>query len=128
LSIEEAALRVRLALAPANEPAHAAAWVEGFLKGSGMLLLHDEKLRQVLDDWVTGLQSFTTMLPLLRRTFATFTPPERRRLGELAKLGMPATAGTNIGAQSSDAAIDRARAEATLPLIAKLLGVDYDDR
>jgi hypothetical protein len=128
--IEEAALRLGLALAPANEPAHAAAWVEGFLKGSGMLLLHDERLRQVLDDWVTGLQgeSFTTMLPLLRRTFATFTPSERRRLGELARLGMPATAGVNTGAQSSEAGIDRARAEATLPLIAKLLGVDYDNR
>jgi hypothetical protein len=104
--------------------------VEGFLKSSGMLLLHDEKLRQVLDDWVIALrgESFTTMLPLLRRTFATFTPPERRRLGELARLGMPATAGANIGAQSSEAAIDRPRAEATLPLIAKLLGVDYDNR
>jgi Family of unknown function (DUF5682) len=128
LSIEEAALRLRLALSTANEPAHAAAWVEGFLKGSGMLLLHDERLRQVLDDWVAGLQgeSFTTMLPLLRRTFATFTHPERRQLGELAKRGMQATAGANIRARSSEVAIDRA--EATLPLIAKLLGVDYDGR
>jgi hypothetical protein len=84
----------------------------------------------VLDDWVAGLQgeSFTTMLPLLRRTFATFTDPERRQLGELAKRGMQATAGANIRARSSEVAIDPARAEATLPLIAKLLGVDYDSR
>jgi Family of unknown function (DUF5682) len=130
LTIEDAALRVRLALSTANEPAHAAAWVEGFLKGSGMLLLHDERLRQVIDDWVIALQgeSFTTMLPLLRRTFATFTPPERRRLGELTRLGTPVEAGAKIGARSSEAAIDRPRAEATLPLIAKLLGVDYGNR
>ena len=36
---------MRMSLAPAPfEPAQAAAWVEGFLRGSGLLLLHDEAL------------------------------------------------------------------------------------
>lgn len=46
---DEAARRMGLALSTANEPPQAAAWVEGFLKGSGLLLLHDDKLWQVLD-------------------------------------------------------------------------------
>jgi voltage-gated potassium channel Kch len=37
---EEAARRLGLALSTAVDPAQAAAWVEGLLKGSGLLLLH----------------------------------------------------------------------------------------
>ncbi len=80
----EAARRLGLALSTASEPPQASAWVEGFLKGSGLLLLHDEKLLQVLDNWVSHLPSdtFTALLPLLRRTFSTFSAPERRQIGE----------------------------------------------
>src|SRR5207244_1781715 len=52
---EEAARRMGRALSRAVEPAPAAAWVAGFLQGSGLLLLHDELLWQVLDTWVTAL-------------------------------------------------------------------------
>ena len=41
---DEAARRMGLALSLAGEPSQAAAWVEGFLKGSGLLLLHDDRL------------------------------------------------------------------------------------
>ena len=39
-------------------------------------------LWRVLDDWVTALppDHFTTVLPLLRRTFETFAVGERRQL------------------------------------------------
>ncbi|HEY4003147.1 MAG TPA: DUF5682 family protein [Candidatus Xenobia bacterium] len=81
---EEGRRRLGLALSPARTPPEAAAWVEGFLTGRGTLLLHDDGLRSLLDDWVGGLQGevFTELLPLLRRTFATFSDGERRQLGE----------------------------------------------
>lgn len=121
-SAEEAARRVSRALSTANEPEQAAAWVEGFLKSSGLLLLHDERLWQLIDDWLTALpgESFTMLLPLLRRTFSTFTAPERRQMGERAK--RDATLTPRI--PSTDAEdFDHARAVAVLPLVARLLGL-----
>jgi hypothetical protein len=118
---DEAARRLGLALTMANEPAQAAAWVEGFLKDSGALLIHSDLLWQVLDDWVARLpaETFTFLLPLIRRTFSTFTAPERRMIGERARKG-----DRQIGHYgASDTDFDLQRAEAVLPLIAKLLSV-----
>lgn len=118
----EAARRMNLVLSRANEPAQAAAWVEGFLKGSGLLLLHDDKLWQTLDEWVTELpgETFTELLPLLRRTFATFPAPERRQMGERVRRDV----GGITTAASYAEYFDEKRAEAVLPLIARLLGIE----
>jgi hypothetical protein len=117
-SAEETARRLSLALSPANEPAHAAAWVEGLLRGSGLLLLHDDRLWGVLDTWLAELpdEAFTLILPLLRRTFATFTVPERRQMGERARRGQARATAT--------ADYDPARVQAVVPALASLLGVD----
>jgi hypothetical protein len=122
---DEASRRMGLALSTAVEPPQAAAWVEGFLKGSGLLLLHDDSLWQVLDGWVTALpgETFTALLPLLRRTFSTFAAPERRQMGERVKREQ--THVTPRAAASTD--FDLARAEAVLPLMAQLLGVSKDE-
>jgi hypothetical protein len=122
---DEAARRLSLALSTANEPAQAAAWIEGFLKGSGLLLLHDESLWRTLDEWVTALpnDSFTALAPLLRRTFSTFTSPERRQIGERARRGIASVGRAAIGAQSHAEDFDQTRAEAVLPLVARLLGI-----
>lgn len=121
---DESARRMSLALSTANEPAQAAAWIEGFLSGSGLLLVHDEALWRTLDDWLSALpgESFTTLAPLLRRTFSTFAGPERRSLGERAHRGAGASH-ARIGGQARAEDFDRARAEAVLPLMARLLGV-----
>lgn len=73
----ETGRRMGLALSPAGDVARAAAWLEGFLHGSGLLLLHHEGLWQLLDAWPGGLSgtAFTQMLPLLRRTFSGFAAP-----------------------------------------------------
>ena len=120
---EEAARRMRLALSSATEPPQAAAWVEGFLKGSGLLLLHDDKLWQVLDSWVTQLNgdTFIASLPLLRRTFSSFSAPERRQMGERVKRGELQLAN---GVEARN--FDQRRAETVLPIIAQLLGVKSD--
>jgi hypothetical protein len=121
LDSEETERRVRLALSPANDPVQAAAWLEGLLRGSGLLLLHDEALWTILDQWVTGLstEAFTMVLPLLRRTLSAFQPAERRQMGERVRRGL-----TEAGARTAvSEKVDAERADAMLPLLVKLLGV-----
>jgi hypothetical protein len=117
----EAARRLGLALSTANAPAQSAAWVDGFLRDSGVLLLHDETLWRVLDDWVTALppDHFTAALPLLRRTFSTFQTAERRQMG------LRVAGGTSRGAITGTTTdeFDEARADKALPLLAQLLGL-----
>ena len=117
---EEAARRLNLGLSVAADPTQAAAWIEGLLKGSGLILLHDQALWDVLDGWVASLSSdaFLPVLPLIRRTFATFAAPERRQMGERARRG-PALPSKVAGSTR----FDLPRAESVLPLIGMLLGV-----
>ena len=124
LAAADAALKLRLALSQGNEPAQAARWVEGFLRGSGLVLLHNSTLWKLLDDWMTSLkaESFIELLPLLRRTFSTFTPPERRQMGELARRGKRLdTPGQFV---HTGAGVEVERANKVLPLTARLLGLD----
>jgi hypothetical protein len=116
----ETARRMGLALSLAGEPAQAAAWLEGFLHGSGLLLLHNDVLWGILDGWVAGLtgEAFAQLLPLLRRTFAGFPAPERRQLGERVKRG-----GAARGPAAVEADVDVARADWVLPVAARLLGL-----
>ncbi|OCX54350.1 hypothetical protein BEL04_08825 [Mucilaginibacter sp. PPCGB 2223] len=109
------------AMSVATAPIVSAAWLEGFLKGSGTLLLLDQELWQVIDNWVAGLTDdvFMLVLPLLRRTFANFTHPERRKLGEKARTG-----GTGIQQHTTMMAdFDTERAKKGLPVIMQLLGL-----
>jgi len=116
----EAAKRLGLALSLANDPTQAAAWVEGFLQGSGLLLLHDDSIWQVIDNWIAGLKdnAFTALLPLLRRTFSNFPAPERRQMGERVRLGAQRNQTTD-----TDENFNHGRAAASMPLIAQLLGL-----
>ena len=118
----ESARRMGLALSAATEPPQAAAWVEGFLKGSGLLVLHDDNLWQVIDDWVTQLpeETFIHLLPLLRRTFATFTQPERRQMGERVKQGIR---GKDTSITKDNSEFNEENATAILPIVRQLLGV-----
>jgi hypothetical protein len=109
------------AMSTANPPAVAAAWLEGFLKGSGTLLLVDNDLWTVVNNWMNQLEqdTFTQLLPLLRRTFSGFSKPERRKLGEKAKSGI-----TTGGASSAvEVQFDEARAEKGIPIVMKMLGL-----
>ena len=120
---DEIAYRLGRALSVALDPAQAAAWVEGFLSGSGQLLLHDERLWAVLDNWVSGLSAdvFLQLLPLLRRTFGTFPAPERRRMGERVRDTVPGTVIEKP--ETSSVAFDAERAAKVIPTVAKLLGL-----
>ncbi|MFI7698700.1 DUF5682 family protein [Nonomuraea sp. NPDC049480] len=82
--LDDAGDRMSRAMSRGQTPARAAAWVEGFLAGGGLLLVHDPRLLGLVDGWLTGLSGdqFTDVLPLLRRTFGSFAAPERRAVGE----------------------------------------------
>lgn len=131
LAPEEAARLMGLALSPGTPPAAAAAWVEGFAGGGGgLLLVHDERLLALLDTWLTGVpaDAFTDVLPLLRRTFAAYEPGVRRTLGELVRRGPAGRPGgdTVQGATIPGFAAepDTGRADAVLPVLRLLLGLD----
>ena len=116
----DASRRMRLVLSPGAEPAVGAGWVEGFLRDSGTILLHDQDLFDTIDRWVTDMpqDAFANVLPLLRRTIATFSVPERRSIGERI------LAGRRDRAASATAGIDEARADLVMPILARILGVD----
>ena len=119
-SPEQTAQRMSQALSVGNDPGPAAAWLEGFLNQSGMVLLHDPQLWAMVDGWLGMLSNdnFTRELPLLRRAFAAFSMPERRQLGERA--GRSLVTVHKVVLPDWDAA----RAEQALPLLRLLLGVE----
>ncbi|HZS78451.1 MAG TPA: DUF5682 family protein [Ktedonobacteraceae bacterium] len=130
-AIDEAELQrvARLALSPVNRASQAASWIEGVLRGSGMLLLHQDSLWLALDSWLCELSpdTFVTLLPLLRRAFANFEPPERRAMGEKVK-HLRSTPSVKIPASNADhpGNINEERASSVLPVLAHILGVQYD--
>lgn len=81
--LSDVSVRVERALSHGVTAAAKAAWVDGFFSDGALLLIHDPALRQLLDGWVNELgdEEFVDLLPLVRRTFATFTPTERRSIG-----------------------------------------------
>ncbi|MGW2077324.1 DUF5682 family protein [Streptomyces sp. NPDC001939] len=130
----EAARLMGLALSPGTGPAEAAAWIEGFVGGGsgGLLLVHDERLLTLVDDWLTGVSAdaFTDVLPLLRRTFSAYESGVRRTLGELVRRG-PTGAGPTAAVGTAPPGfapgLDQARADTVLPVLRLLLGTDDAD-
>jgi hypothetical protein len=129
LGEQEAERLMSLVLSPGTPHAQAAAWIEGFLTGGGMLLVHDERLLALVDRWLTSVpgDAFTDVLPLLRRTFAEYEEGVRRTLGELVRRG-PTGDGRRGGAHVREelpgfgAGLDTARADAVLETVRLLLG------
>ncbi|AEV87579.1 hypothetical protein ACWT_6567 [Actinoplanes sp. SE50] len=118
LDAGEVRRRLRLPLTAGTPPAHGAAWVEGFLAGGGLLLVHDDALLTLVDEWLADVpaEGFDDVLPLLRRTFGTFDAGERRAIGERV-------AGPRAGAaQAAAVTIDEKRAVSVLPVLGALLG------
>jgi hypothetical protein len=107
-----------LSLSPGSPPAETAAWTEGFLSGSGALLIHDDKLLGLLDAWLRGIGEthFMQVLPLLRRTFSQFPPAERRQIGERLKPTIAAVS----GAANISVDFDLEAARAVLPVLKRI--------
>lgn len=111
---DETALRVSRALSVGSDPGAKARWIDGFVGGGAVLLMHDRGLLRLIDDWVSALsgQDFVDVLPVLRRTFGAFAPAERRTLGTVVRGGERTR--TTVTAIDSDRGADAVRATAMI--------------
>lgn len=107
------------ALSPSAEPMHAAWWLEGFLKGSAATLLFEDKIWDLINSWMSRLEwdHFQTVVPLLRRTFADYSPAEKRKLAEKVRLGDRPSRGGLVATLE----VDEIRARKVLPVLRKIL-------
>jgi hypothetical protein len=118
-SVDAVQRRLSQALSAGTPPAVGAAFVEGFLAGSGSVLIHDADLLAVLDGWLSSLrpESFDSVVALLRRTFGAFEAAERRQLMRLL-MGIGVERADGFGAD-----VDPARAAGALTTVRHMLGV-----
>jgi hypothetical protein len=121
IAADEAARRLGLALSP-GVAAQQAAWLEGFLAGTGLLLVHQPQLLALLDAWLCGLkdETFQEVLPLVRRAFAQFPHGERRQIAGRIADAMDHTLAT---ASAAGADYDWSRARLVVPLLEQLYGL-----
>lgn len=117
--VERVAQALSLHLSSGAEPAKAAAWLDGFLNRNAVVLLHDDAVWRLVDDWLRGLgeDHFIRVLPLVRRTFSAFASGERRDLG--------VRAGRGVVLSEPLLAVDwdESRAVLPLPLLRTLMGL-----
>jgi hypothetical protein len=120
LDLQDVTRVMSLALSKAASPSAAAAWLQGFLEHSGLVLVHDPKLLGTIDTWVAQIpnETFDAILPLLRRTFATFAPAERRQIGSHLASGRA----TSAKAIENTPQIDEERGRRVLPILRLILG------
>ena len=117
---EETGRLMSLALSPSVPPENAGAWLEGFLANAGTVLLIDDRLRGIMDEWLVAIAEdhFTELLPMLRRVTGGFDAMERRRLLSLLGGRQSQPAGSGIAATVDNPAFAEA-----LPLLKIILGV-----
>ncbi len=125
INIDESATRMHFALSKASDTLDAALWIEGFLFGSGLLLIHNPILWKVLDDWITDIhiEVFQQLLPLLRRTFSEFSHPERQKMMALVKGGRMEDGQKQIG-EKEKKQLDFKKAKEVISTVQMLLGID----
>lgn len=125
IDTDEAGRRLGRVLSTAGNIERAAAWLDGFLSGEAVILIHDAPLLDLIDGWLTELPSamFDDVLPLIRRTFGRFDWPERRMIGQrVRRAGGARTARFDCG-------VDVDRAAPAVDKVADLLGLeDSTDR
>lgn len=104
-------------------PLDIAYWLEGFLAGSAQVLLIDDLLWGLSNNWVLGLskEHFDELLPVLRRTFGNYTSAERRQIAERAKEGNKTNEVRQVVSTVSHLATEDA--EQSIAMIELLLGL-----
>lgn len=109
-------------LTSTNPPLEVAFWIEGFLRGSGSILLYDNRIWNLIYTWVFQVErvAFLELLPILRRSFSKFEFAERRKIGEKAKAGLFEEKVMIENKDHED--FDYEMAKSILPYIQKFLG------
>ncbi len=119
-SVETASIQLGRRSSVGTPVAETAAWLEGFLHGSGLLLIHQPALWSLLDGWVGQLSEgdFELALPLLRRVFSQFSEGERLEIARLVRVGKR---------EQAVPGWDEARGRVVWPLLAQLIGKPAED-
>ncbi len=119
-SLPDVSRRLSNVLSLGTDAAQGAAWIEGFFQGSGLVLVHHAALLGVVDGWLSSISAevFQEQLPLLRRTFSTFSGAERRQLAERLRDPSSGPAAT----RDEDRGLDQQRAARVLPVLRLILG------
>jgi hypothetical protein len=122
-----------LSLSPVVPADQATAWVGGVLRGGGIKLLHQDGLWRALDAWLVSLsgEAFVALLPLLRRAFSGFSTSELRDMGTKVAHMHQTEQGEGASVADGDGStagrlLNQERAEAVLPVLAKILGAARD--
>ena len=117
--MEQAAGHMRQALAKGVPIQDSSAWLQGFLYGSGLLLLHNPPLWALIDAWIQELShvEFQQLLPALRKTFSSYAPAERQKMLQLAKDGR-----TRASKNRAPVVWDETRVQTVLPTLQLIFG------
>lgn len=85
VEVNQIYLEIEYHLSTIADPFYPALLLEGFLYGGGWLLIHRPTLRDIVDQWMSSLDddTFMNFLPILRRTFSTFTSSEKEVIYDL---------------------------------------------
>ena len=126
LNLSTVADEMAYALSNADFVLGIALWLEGFLHGSVLLLLHNRDLWTLLDEWIQVLdpELFNEVLPVLRRTFSQFSIPEREQLLTLVKRGPQ----LNQQVTAVDTAFNAERVAQINPIFAQFLGIQAKNK
>ena len=124
LSIEQTTEYFSQHLSTANPYTDSANWLQGFLYQAGTVLLIHKTLWQMVDNWIRKLSTevFIELLPLLRRTFATFEFGERRQLGE--KITIESTHSAPVVTPQPSRPFNETHALAAIQTVAHLLNLN----
>ncbi len=119
---EPTAISAAFSFQMSNTPQLAGSFLEGFLSGGSEVILQDEALLRLVDDWLCQLSEddFVESLPLLRRSMSGFDGVSRRRLMEKVKQ-------VRGKEPQSSAALEpeqNANFATALPLLYKILGIE----
>ena len=116
----ETAQHFSVALSENNDPAVAAQWLEGFLYGAAMVLILDDKIWNILFNWVSALEEevFDDLLPLLRRSFADYSSIEKAKLGEKVKKG-----GALVSKKTNNEALNVEHSLRVVPVLKHLMNI-----
>ena len=127
ISAEEMETTLSFYSSVGNAPADMVYWFEGFLRSSGSILLLDDRLWNLVNNWVCSQdkETFMELLPVLRRTFSEFTSAERRKLGEKARRTDSTGTSSAVGASvTENECLNREEAKKVIPVIRQLLGLE----
>ncbi|MBW6425633.1 hypothetical protein KX729_29975 [Rhizobium sp. XQZ8] len=100
-------------------PARAGSFVEAFIAGSAEVLIQDQTLLFLIDEWLCALDEevFVESLPLLRRALTGFDAIGRKRIMERIAGGRREVAAAQIET------VDNPAFECALPLLKQILGM-----